>query len=223
MTRQLHARLAGASLLLYIAVAFPSFVLATSATRGAGIADRLVTAGAHVAWIELSIVLTVLSAFLALVLAVSMHQITHDDGPAIATLAMVARVAEAVLVVSGVPALRTVAALAEPTSGIDPAATLVLGTLLLMPEQQLVLSAPFFALGSLGFAVLFWTSRSVPRWLSGLGIVASLLLVVSTPLQLAGVLSGTPALAAWLPMLLFEVPLGVYLLVRGVPLRIATR
>ena len=36
------------------------------------------------------------------------------------------------------------------------------------------------------------------------------------PLQLAGFIGGTVAMLMWLPMLLFEVPLGFWLLIKGV-------
>jgi hypothetical protein len=56
----------------------------------------------------------------------------------------------------------------------------------------------------------------IPITLAWLGVVASALLVVLLPLQLAGFLSGPVTSFMWLPMLAFEVPLAVWLLVKGV-------
>ena len=58
-------------------------------------------------------------------------------------------------------------------------------------------------------------------WLLGFtmhvaGGLVHILLVVALPLQLAGTLRGVLAQVIWLPMLAFEVPLGVWLLVKGV-------
>jgi hypothetical protein len=53
--------------------------------------------------------------------------------------------------------------------------------------------------------------------LAWLGVVASALLVVSLPLQLVGVLRGLFTQLMWLPMAAFEIPVGFWLLVKGVP------
>lgn len=66
------------------------------------------------------------------------------------------------------------------------------------------------------FSYLFLRGRMVPVVLAWIGIVASALLVVGLPLQLAGFLSGPATSLMWLPMLAFEVPLAVLLLVKGV-------
>jgi hypothetical protein len=55
-----------------------------------------------------------------------------------------------------------------------------------------------------------------PVALAWLGVLASVLLVVGLPLQIASVLRGSITQLMYLPMLAFEVPLGVWLLVKGV-------
>jgi hypothetical protein len=56
----------------------------------------------------------------------------------------------------------------------------------------------------------------LPIPLAWLGVAASVLLVVCLPLRLAGFLHGPMVTLMWLPMLAFEVPLGLWLLTRGV-------
>jgi hypothetical protein len=56
----------------------------------------------------------------------------------------------------------------------------------------------------------------IPVPLAWLGVVASAVLVVGLPLRLAGWLHGSITSLMWLPMLAFEVPLGLWLLSRGV-------
>jgi len=46
--------------------------------------------------------------------------------------------------------------------------------------------------------------------------VTSVLLVLGLPLQLAGFLGRPINLVMWLPMLAFEVPLGLWLIIKGV-------
>ncbi len=55
----------------------------------------------------------------------------------------------------------------------------------------------------------------IPTSLAWLGVVASALLVVGLPLQIAGLLSEAIVSLMWLPMLAFEVPLGLWLLIKG--------
>ena len=52
--------------------------------------------------------------------------------------------------------------------------------------------------------------------LAWLGVVASVLLVVGLPLQLAGLLTGPVTQLLWIPMAAFEIPLGFWLLIKGV-------
>jgi hypothetical protein len=83
-------------------------------------------------------------------------------------------------------------------------------------------SAIFFAVGSLCFAWLMLRGRLIPTVLAQLGVLASVLLVVVLPAQLAGLFGGAMSWAAsatwliWLPMLVFEVTLALWMLIRGV-------
>lgn len=83
-------------------------------------------------------------------------------------------------------------------------------------------SAIFFAVGSTLFCWLLLRGRLIPVALAWLGVVASALLVVILPLQLAGLFGGPMTWTAsvtwlvWLPMLVFEVTLALWLLIKGV-------
>jgi len=80
----------------------------------------------------------------------------------------------------------------------------------------------FFAVGSLLFCLLLLRGRIIPIGLAWLGVIASVLLVVILPLQLAGLFGGSMSWSAsftwlvWLPMLVFEVALALWLLTKGV-------
>jgi hypothetical protein len=47
-------------------------------------------------------------------------------------------------------------------------------------------------------------------------VIASVILVIALPLQLAGLVSGTLAQVMWIPMAAFEIPVGLWLIVKGV-------
>jgi hypothetical protein len=80
----------------------------------------------------------------------------------------------------------------------------------------------FFAVGSLLFCLLLLRGRVVPLGLAWLGVIASALLVAILPAQLAGLFggamswSGTVTWLVWMPMLLFEVALSLWFLIKGV-------
>lgn len=88
-------------------------------------------------------------------------------------------------------------------------------------------SAIFFAVGSTLFCWLLLRGRMIPIALAWLGVVASVLLVIILPLQLAGLFGGTLSWSAsvtwlvWLPMLVFEVTLALWLLIKGVAMPIS--
>jgi hypothetical protein len=83
-------------------------------------------------------------------------------------------------------------------------------------------SAIFFAVGSALFCWLLLRGRMIPTALAWLGVLASVLLVVILPLQLAGLFGGPMSWSAsitwlvWLPMLVFEVPFALWLMIKGV-------
>ena len=124
--------------------------------------------------------------------------------------------AGSVTVTSYVPATLTLfwLATARGADAPDIAATHALAAYLLRDDTAL--TATFFAVGSTAFTYLLLRGRTIPAALAMLGFAASLLLVIGLPLQLAGWLGGPLASFMWLPMLAFEVPLGLWLLTRGV-------
>ena len=83
-------------------------------------------------------------------------------------------------------------------------------------------SAIFFAVGSLLFSYLLLRGRLIPTALAQLGVVASALLVVILPAELAGLFGGSMSWESsitwlvWLPMLIFEVTFAFWLMIKGV-------
>src|SRR5258705_4716819 len=216
MTRATNARLAGFSFLFYIAVAFPAMTLMNRAAAGDGVAAKLAGIAQHTGDVRLAIVLSLLGSLSALVLGVTLYVITRDQDPDVAMLGMMCRVGEGVIGAVATTSTLGLLWLAtnSGTDAADSAATRVLGGFLLSDSP--LVSATFFAVGSTLFSWLLLRGRMIPVALAWLGVVASLLLVVGLPLQLAGVLGGPVAQALWLPMAAFEIPLGVWLLIKGV-------
>lgn len=217
MTRTTNARIAGFTFLFYIAVALPGLILMERATNADGMGAKLARIAEHGTDVRVSIALTLLSCFSAVVLAVTLYGITRDEDHELALLVMACRLAEGVLGAIGIPNTLALLWLATAGAGAPDAATAnALGTLFLMPAQNAMVGAPFFAVGSLIFSYLLLRGRMVPVPLAWIGVLASALLVVGLPLQLAGFIQGPIPSYMWMPMLGFEVPLGFWLLFKGV-------
>jgi hypothetical protein len=216
VTRTTNARIAGFTFLAYIAAGIASLVLFGRATSGEGIAAKLAGIAQHTTDVRVVIVLDLLQCFSALVLAVTLYAITREQDPDLAMLGMTCRVGEGVLGATGIPSTLALLWLATVTGADAPdtGAAHALGAYLL--QGSVALTATFFAVGSTLFSYLLLRGRMIPIPLAWLGVVASVLLVVSLPLQLAGFLHGRLTSLQWLPMLAFEVPLALWLLIKGV-------
>lgn len=217
MTRTTNARVAGITFLVYIAAGIGSTVLFGRAAGGEGTAARLARIAAHAADVRLAIVLSLLGCFAALVLGVTLYGITRGEDHELAVLALACRVAEGVLGASNfrMPALLRLATEGAGAGAPDAGTANALGAFLLMPGAGTVLGATFFAVGSTLFAYLLLRGRMIPVLLAWLGVLASALLVVTLPLQLTGLLQGPATWYMWMPMLVFEVVLGLWLIVKG--------
>ena len=216
MTRTTNARIAGFTFLFYIAVAFPSMVLLERATSGEGIAAKLASIAQHAADVRVAVVLSLLGCFSALVLAVTLYAITCEVDADLAMLALTCRVAEGVISGISIPETLGLLSLATATgaNAPDTGAAQALGAYLL--RADMADTAMFFAVGSTLFSYLFLRGRMIPVALAWIGLLASVLLVVGLPLQIAGVLRGSITQLMYLPMLAFEIPLGLWLLIKGV-------
>ena len=217
MTRDTNARIAGFAFLFYIAVAFPEMVIDGRATAGATTAARIATAAAHATELRVTVVLNLLAALSAFTLAVTLYGLTRDVDHELATFGLVFRVGEGI--VGAVPLtslgflwLTAATGATAPDAGATATIVALLGKL---GHWQSGVAAWLFSLGSTSFSVLLLRGRIIPVALAWLGVAASVLLVVALPLQSAGWLVGTATSLIWLPMAAFEIPLGVWLLVRG--------
>jgi hypothetical protein len=216
MTRTTNARIAGITFLFYIAVGVTAMVLFGRATGGEGMAAKLASITQHATYVRLTVILTLLAGFSALVLAVTLYAITRDVDPDLAMLAMTCRVAEGITGIFvadtlGLLWLATTAGANAP----DTAAAHALGAFLLRMGQWSP-AAILFAVGSTLYSWLLLRGRMIPAALAWLGVFASVLLVVILPLQLVGLAGGWVTTFMWLPALMFELALALWLLVKGV-------
>jgi uncharacterized protein DUF4386 len=219
MTRTTNARIAGFTFLFYIAVGILSMVLFNPASGAEGVPAKLAAIAEHATAVRIGICLNLLCCFSALVLAVTLYSITRDVDSDLAMLGLTCRVGEGVIGAVfmfadlGLLWLGTVAGANAP----DPTAVNALGAFFFkVGDWSPTVGAIFFASGSTLFSYLLLRGRMVPVALAWLGVLASVLLVVLLPGQLAGFIKGPVLDWMWLPALVFEVMLALWLLTKGV-------
>ena len=220
MTTTTNARIAGSTFLLYIVFGITQMVISGRASGGEGTAARLASMAQHTTDLRVSAVLGLLTGFVALALAVALYCLTRDQDRDLALLALVCRVGEGLMAGVYLPiTMGLLLAVAPAAAGDAPeaAAANLLGSFLMSVRRWVPVSAAaYFAVGSMLFCWLLLRGRMIPAALAWLGMAASVLLVVALPLQIAGVLSGAATQLVWIPMAAFEIPLALWLLIRGV-------
>jgi Domain of unknown function (DUF4386) len=220
MTRNTSARIAGFTYLFYAAIGICNEVLMHRARGSDAGAAIIANIGRHATEVRLAILITVLESLSALVLAVTLYGITRDEDHELAMLGLVCRTAEGVLGSLSIPnyvGLLWLATAGIATGALDGAGVNTLRAYLLMPGPSVPLGAIFYAVGSAIFSWLLFAGRMVPVAIAGLGVVASCLLAVTLPLQLAGFSTGPlTGYYQWLPALVFQIVLALWLLIKGV-------
>jgi hypothetical protein len=220
MTRTTNARIAGFTYLFYSAIGICIELLMHQARGVDGDAAMLARIGQYATNVRLSILIVLLECFSALVLAVTLYGITRVQDQELAMLALVCRVAEAVLGTRNIPSYLGLLWLAKAGGGTgapDIPTTNALRAFLLMPGPSVPMGTIFFAVGSTIFSWLLLRGRMVPVSIAWLGVFATGLLVVVLPLQLAGFSTGPlTGYYQWLPALVFQIVLALWLLIKGV-------
>jgi Domain of unknown function (DUF4386) len=218
MTRRNSARLAGFTFLFYIAVALPAMVLSNRATEGIGMPAKLATVAQHLTDMRLVVVFTLLSGLSALTLAVTLYAITRDEDQELAMLGMLCRAGEGIVGCFAVSTLGLIwLATASGANSPDTAGGATLASFFLKRDVwSYGTSAFLFSVGSTLFAYLLLRGRMIPVALAWLGLIGSALAVIEQPLELAGFVHGPLTQLVWLPIGLFEITLGPWLIIKGV-------
>src|SRR4030042_3268617 len=100
----------------------------------------------------------------------------------------------------------------------DASYFLILGTLLLKGNDSIsTISQIVFPLGALIFYCLLYQSKLIPRWISGWGLIAAILWIAVTFLDLFGIIGvgSTVQVVLALPIGLQEMVMAVWLIVKG--------
>jgi hypothetical protein len=170
---------------------------------------------------RLGIVIDVLTAVTDVVIAWAFYELLKGVDASLALVGAWLRVADAAILattaVGGLLTLRLLSGVGYLES-FEPGQLQSLARLYVSERSSgFYVGFVFLGLGSAVFAYLLFTSRYVPRLLAGWGIFASLLLAIgSLGVMLSPAFSASGAMIYMLPMFFYEVPLGLWFLIRGV-------
>lgn len=182
-------------------------------------ADYLTSFSTHANRVAAGVLLYLIGHFACAGIAVVLYPVLKKWNVVLALGSVIFRAIETVFYTAGVVCLMSLSTLGQQFASAvaaDRTSLQAIGDLLLSIHQQAALAGVFaFCLGALMYYTLFFQSRLIPRWLSGFGIVAIILMLTACVLAL---FSGNPItsyvpLAA--PIFLQEMALAVWLIAKG--------
>jgi hypothetical protein len=152
-------------------------------------------------------------------ISVALYPLLKQVNAALALGSVVFRTIEAVFYTVAVVSLLSVLPLAQQLAAAPASARapihMIADTLLSLRDHSTMAAVFAFSLGALMYYTLFYRSRLVPRWLSGWGAVAALVMLTACMLSLVTNSPVTGYALLILPIAVQEMVLAVWLLIRG--------
>ena len=180
--------------------------------------DYLPALAANAERFDLAVICLLIAAFGSAGIAPAMYPVLRRSHPGLAIASVVFRTIEAALYIVAALCLLSLLSVGREVAAAGSASLPLqaLGSLLLASRNHAALAGVFaFCLGAFAYYWLFWTSRLVPLWLSGFGIVAILLMFTACLLALFSDAPITGYIPLALPIAIQEMVLAVWLIVRG--------
>jgi len=151
--------------------------------------------------------------------AIALYPLLKQINVALALGSVVFRTIEAVFYTAAVVSLLSILPVGRQlaTARADNQAPIqaIADVLLSMREHSTLVAVFAFTLGALMYYTLFYRSRLVPRWLSGWGLAAALVMIAACLLALFSDSPVTGYTLLILPIAVQEMVLAVWLLVKG--------
>jgi hypothetical protein len=202
------------------------FIIATVAALLAAAVDPILTGtdyltkvSANASQVAADAFFYLIAAFTSVGISISLYPVMKGSNAGLALGSVVFRTIEAVFYMVAVVSLLSLLTLSQQftAAGAPDRSSLqaVGGLLLSLREHATLLGVFAFSLGAFMYYSLFFQSRLIPRWLSGFGIVAIILMMAACVLSL---FSGNPITGYTLlvlPIALQEMVLAVWLIVKG--------
>jgi hypothetical protein len=202
------------------------FILATSTALAAAALepaltgrDYLTGVASHPSQVAAAALVYLIAAGTSVGIAIALYPALKKVSAALALGSVVFRTIEAVMYTAAVVSLLSIRTLAQQLAtapAADRAPIHVMADSFLSARDHSTLAGVFaYSLGALMYYVLFYRSRLVPRWLSGWGAAAVLLIMTACLLALFSDSPVTGYTLLILPIAVQEMVLAVWLLVKG--------
>ncbi len=194
-------------------------ILATPLTPVLTGTDYLTQVSAHPNQVAGAVLLWIISAFTSVGIAISLYPVLKEWNAGLALGSVIFRTIEAafyMVVYLGLMSLVTLGQQFTTAAAADRTSLQAIGDLLVSTREHAGLLAVFaFCLGAFMYYYLLFQSRLIPRWLSGFGIVAIILMMAACVLALFSGNRITSYIPLAAPIAVQEMVLGVWLIVKG--------
>jgi len=204
---------------IFILATLTGPLLATPLTPDLTGTDYLARVSAHTNQVAGGVLLWIISAFTSGGIAIVMYPVLKERNAGLALGSVVFRALEAAFYMVEVVCLLSLLTLGQQftTAGAaDRTSLQAIGNLLVSVRDHAALLAVFaFCVGAFMYYYLFFQSRLIPRWLSGFGIVAIILMMVACVLALFSGNRITSYIPLAAPIGVQEMVLAVWLIVKG--------
>jgi hypothetical protein len=202
------------------------FILATVAALAADAlrpaltgTDYLTGVANHPTRLAAAALLYLVAAGSSVGIAITLYPLLKEIGAVLALGSVVFRTIEAVFYTFAVVSLLSILPLGQQlaTTPADnrPPIQAIADSLLSIRDHSNLVAVFAFSMGALMYYTLFYRSRLVPRWLSGWGLAAVLLMMIACLLALFSNSPVTGYTLLILPIAVQEIVLAVWLLVKG--------
>ena len=194
-------------------------ILASPLTPDLTGTDYLTQVSAHPNQAAGAVLLWIIAAFTSAGIAIAMYPVLKERNAGLALGSVIFRTIEAAFYMIGVVSLLSLLTLSQQLTtaeAADRTSLQAIGNLLVSIRDHAGLLAVFaFCLGAFMYYYLFFQSRLIPRWLSGFGIVAIILMMVACVLALFSGNRITSYIPLAAPIAVQEMVLAVWLIVKG--------
>ena len=209
--------MAGFVYLSYIVFTMSSSILFGRATAGADTLQMLHTLGRMIWTARITVLLDLLQIVCAPILAVTLYRLSKGVNATLALLAMSFRVGEGLLgflpLLSKLELMRL--AMNPIDHDVDTHTYMTLAKeILRRPDDGF--NAFCFVVGGFLFAYLLLPGSLIPRWLAWIGFITIGVQMIFVPLHIASIIPGFMVEWLWMAILMYEVPLGFWLIFKGV-------
>jgi hypothetical protein len=185
-----------------------------------GASDYLVKISANQNRVILGVIFQFIAAASSASIAIMLYPILRKYKEGVALGSVSFRIIEAVFYIISALALQSLLSLSqEYVKAGTPAASYfqVLGTLMLAIRiwANFVFGVISFCIGALMYYYIFYQSKLIPRWLSGWGIIGTVVLLLMALLIMFGKEPSGIMLLLALPIAVQEMVLAIWLIVKG--------